>query len=97
MLHLLSRSPVDNAVFDYVGEQDGIILHGVSVWLAKKGHFQNENLLHLLVKQCKLYVLTEDLNIYGIESDLILPEVTVINYQRFVELTTEHQTIKSWH
>ena len=94
MLHLIFDLS-DTVVLNRLHNQAGVIFLNNAVFkLLKKSSFQTALTQLLLTTPC--YVLSDDLTLRGIETDLILEKIMLINYTKFVALTTEHTPIQTW-
>jgi tRNA 2-thiouridine synthesizing protein B len=71
-----------------------IFLNNAVLKLLKDSHFEDD--LNALVKITPCYVLNDDLILRGLESDLILSGIDVIDYAKFVQLTIENTPIQTW-
>ncbi len=96
ILHLLAKSPVENALFDRMGRGDGILLQSANVWLASKEHHGAETMQRLQRQLIKIYVLIDDLQLFGLDEQQLLSDVQVISMEQMVELTISYSVIKTW-
>lgn len=95
MLHLVFD--LQNAiVLERLHNQAGVIFLNNAVFkLLKNSLFQI--IITDLSMTTPCYVLNEDLILRGIENDLILENITPIDYTQFVKLTLEHTPIQTWN
>jgi tRNA 2-thiouridine synthesizing protein B len=95
MLHLISESPIGNAVLERVEDNDEIVFIGNAVLrLLQTGDFNNT--LAQLLKTHSLYVLADDLTVRGITPQELVRGIHLIDYPQLVALTVKHSVIQSW-
>ncbi|AAO27179.1 hypothetical protein bbp_473 [Buchnera aphidicola str. Bp (Baizongia pistaciae)] len=95
MLHILMRSPFETnmvLLMNMLESVDDILMLQNSVVLALKN---NVFLNKILSYSVSMYALKQDLCARGI-LDNISPNVNVIGYNRFVDLTVKHKQQMSW-
>ena len=94
MLHLIFELS-DSIVLNRLHNQAGVIfLNNAVLKLLKNAVFQTALTELLCTTPC--YVLSDDLTLRGIETDLLLEQIAVIDYAKFVQLTLEHTPIQTW-
>ncbi len=94
MLHLIFELS-DSIVLNRLHNQAGVIfLNNAVLKLLKNAVFQTA--LTELLSTTPCYVLSDDLTLRGIETDLLLEQIAVIDYAKFVQLTLEHTPIQTW-
>ncbi len=96
ILHLLAKSPIESVFFDRLGEGDGVLLQSANIWLAGKGHQMAEKIQQLLVQQIRVYVLSEDLELFGLAGQQLLAGVQIIDMRQMVDLTISYSVVKTW-
>lgn len=96
MLHLVFQSPISHALLARISEQDDVLFLQSALLSCLAGHAMETNLRALLHKECRLYVLEEDIRVYGIGSRQLMSGTTVVDYDGFVQLTVDNPQIKSW-
>jgi sulfur relay protein TusB/DsrH len=96
ILHLVAKSPVDVVLFERIGEGDGVLLQSANVWLASSTHFAAKNIRQLQNRSVQIYVLSDDVQLFGLAGQSLLQDVQVITLQRLVELTIHYPVIKTW-
>ena len=95
MLHLIFQSPIDIAILERIDSGDDVVFLENSVLrILQKGSL-NDSLIQLL-KQSRLYVLVDDIEIRGIEADELVNGIEVIDYPELVSLTVKNPLIQSW-
>ena len=95
MLHIVSKSPIENAILERIDTGDAVLfIENAVLGLLKQGQL-GENLTQL-IKKARLYALAQDLEVRGICHDRLTPGIEVIDYSGFVELTVENAVIHSW-
>ncbi len=97
MLHLIMQTPLDVAVLERIASGDGIVLMYDNVWLACLENQWQEKIRHLQQQLCKVYVLSDDVSLFGVSKDKLLADVDVIDRPQWVTLTTQYSVIKTWH
>ena len=60
-------------------------------------HSQWQNALIELMRETPCYVLSTDLMLRGIETNLLCEGIMLIDYAQFVQLTVEHTPIQTWN
>lgn len=94
MLHLVFNLH-DNVILQRLYHQSGVIFLNNAVFqLLKNSRFELDFLELLKTTPC--YVLNDDLTLRGIEIGLLLASIEVIDYSKFVQLTTENTPIQTW-
>ncbi len=94
MLHLVF-SLNDNVILQRLYHQSGVIFLNNAVFqLLKNTRFESD--LFELLKTTPCYVLNDDLTTRGIGIDLLLANIEVIDYAKFVQLTAENTPIQTW-
>ena len=95
MLHLIFQSPIEIAILERIDSGDEVVFLENSVLrILQKGSL-NDSLIQLL-KQSRLYVLVDDIEIRGIEADELVNGIEVIDYPELVSLTVKNPLIQSW-
>lgn len=94
MLHLVFDFS-DKTILQRVQSASCVIfLNNAVLKLVKNSRFETD--LNALVKMTPCYVLNDDLILRGLESDLILNNIEVVDYAKFVQLTIENTPIQTW-
>ncbi len=96
ILHFWLKSPVDDALFARVGSGDGVLLQAANVWMASQGHQAIEKIQRLQRHTSRIYVLDDDLKLFGLAEQQLLKEVQVLSMRQMVELTISYSVIKTW-
>jgi len=60
-------------------------------------HSQWQNALIELMRETPCYVLSDDLMLRGIETNLLCEGIMLIDYAQFVQLTVEQSPIQTWN
>ncbi len=97
MLHLIMQTPLESAVLERIASGDGIVLMHANVWMACQQNQWQEKIQNLQQQCCNVYVLSDDIKLFGISEDRLLADVEIIDRQQWVALTTQHAVIKTWH
>ncbi len=96
MLHLMIQGRLDKVFIERLGAGDDIVLQQSAVFVIAQGHDKNALILQALQKTCSVYVLHDELELFGLSEKRILSDVKVIDYFGLVELTVKHKAIKTW-
>ena len=95
MLHLITQSPIDIAIFQRLGVGDDVLFLDKAVLnLLQKGYLST--VLTTLLAQHQLYVLSDDLELRGISPSELLIGLNIIDYVGFVDLTVKNPLIQTW-
>ena len=95
MLHLITQSPIDMAIFQRLGAGDDVLfLDKALLNLLQKG--QLNKAITALLAQHQLYALANDLEVRGIIPEELLKGIIVIDYTGFVELSVKNSLIQTW-
>jgi tRNA 2-thiouridine synthesizing protein B len=99
MLHTVNKSPFErNAVASCLAHAvDGaaILFIEDAVYAATKGTSVAAKVEEATGK-CKVFVLGPDLAARGMSEDNVIPGVTVVDYEGFVDLAVEHSAVQAW-
>jgi tRNA 2-thiouridine synthesizing protein B len=96
MLHLISASPINRAVLERIDPGSSVVfLENAVLWILGNGQL-SERLSGMLAEH-RLYALSADLLMRGIDADRIVQGIEVIDYQGLVELAVAHPLIQSWN
>ena len=96
MLHLISSTPVADAVLERIDAGSSIVfLENAVLWILRHGRL-SERLAEMLADH-RLYALSADLLMRGIDHAQIVPGIEVIDFGGLVELTVAHPLIQSWN
>jgi tRNA 2-thiouridine synthesizing protein B len=95
MLHLVFQSPIEIAILERIDSGDDVVFLENSVLrILQKGHLSAS--LTQLLKQSRLYVLANDIEIRGIAANELVNGIEVIDYPELVSLTVKNPLIQSW-
>jgi len=95
MLHLITQSPINEAIFQRLGAGDDVLFLDKAVLnLLQKGSLSKT--LTSLLDQHQLYALADDLELRGIGSAELLKGLKTIDYADFVKLTVKNPLIQTW-
>lgn len=96
MLHLINESPFESMSLDdclkYAAKGGSILLYEDGVYAAMPGTSVADK-MSVVAKDYKVYVLTEDLKLRGVEK--VMDGVKEIDYAGFVDLVEANKTA-SW-
>jgi len=95
MLHLIFQSPIDIAILERIDSGDDVVFLENSVLrILQKGSL-NDTLMRFL-RQNRLCVLADDIEVRGIVADELVNGIEVIDYSELVRLTVKNPVIQSW-
>ena len=99
MLHLVNKSPFERtnlqACLKRAVAGSAILLYEDAVYASLRGTAQSD-LVASAVNAFDFFVLTPDLAVRGLDASQVLQGVKPIDYDGFVDLTVEKQTVQSW-
>lgn len=96
MLHLIFQAVVDEALVARIDPGDTVVFLENAVLRTLKNGRAHKLLSPLLVNN-RVYVISDQLEVRGINTSELVPGVTVIDYVGFVELTVMCPVIQSWN
>lgn len=95
ILHLVNKSPFENnacsTALRFLGETDTILLIENGVYVATSTELSGS-----LISNHKVFALKEDVISRGIENKL-MDNITLVDYDGFVELTEKCEKVQSWY
>ena len=95
MLHLIFQSPIDIAILERIDSgDDAVFLENSVLRILQKGSLSDT--LTQLLKQNRLCVLADDIEVRGIVADELVNGIEVIDYSELVRLTVKIPVIQSW-
>ena len=95
MLHLIFQSPIEAAILERIDTEDIVVfLENAVLRTLQKGSL-SDTLMQLL-KQNRLYVLVDDIEVRGIVADELVNGIELIDYSELVRLTVKNPVIQSW-
>jgi tRNA 2-thiouridine synthesizing protein B len=95
MLHLIFQSPIDIAILERIDSgDDAVFLENSVLRILQKGSLSDT--LTQLLKQNRLCVLADDIEVRGIVADELVNGIEVIDYLELVRLTVKNPVIQSW-
>lgn len=98
-LHIVNKSPFERNSLDSCIR---LAKKGSSVLLFEDGiiaAMQNSKFSSLIseaMADVKFFVLGPDIKARGLSDSNVIDGINVIDYDGFVDLTTEHKTVQSW-
>jgi tRNA 2-thiouridine synthesizing protein B len=99
VLHIVNKSPYERNALDSclrLSRQDSaILLIEDGIYAAQKNSSAAARLSEAAGER-KVYVLQPDLDARGIHADQLLDGIATVDYDGFVELTTEYDKVQSW-
>lgn len=97
MLHILNKSPLENASLDSVlrlAKSGALLLIEDAVYGATRGNAAEPKLREAMARM-KVYALAPDLQARGV-ADRLLDGVATVDFDGFVDLVVEHPNCQSW-
>ena len=99
VLHIVNKSPFDRNSLDSclrLSKADSaILLIEDGIYAVQKNSSTAEKMQQALT-QHPLYALQPDLQARGINPDSVIDGISLIDYDGFVQLTTEYDKLQSW-
>ncbi len=99
ILHTVNKSPFEhttlNACLEVIGSQHALLLLEDGVYALLNEDFIQQ-LPQLTARGLTLYALTDDLMSRGL-NDHLPATIMSIGYEKFVELSTQYQSVQSWY
>lgn len=99
VLHTVNRSPFEKSSLascvDHALDGSAILLFEDAVYAAARGT-QSESLITAALERVKVYALGPDLKARGIAAERVLDGVAIVDYEGFVDLAVEHDTVQAW-
>ncbi len=98
-LHLVNKSPFERNSLDACLR---LAAKGSAVLLFEDGvigamqNTKHSDAINTAMSDHKFYVLGPDIKARGLNDDNVIDGINVIDYDGFVDLTTEHKTVQSW-
>lgn len=100
ILHTVNKSPFNSmnleSCLNICSSKDSVLLIEDGVLGAIQSSPMQEKIKQLSTSGTRFYALENDLLARGI-SDKLLPDITHVTYQDFVDLTLKHKLIQSWY
>jgi tRNA 2-thiouridine synthesizing protein B len=100
ILHTVNKSPFNStnleSCLNICCDKDSVLLIEDGVLGAHISSPLKEKIKQLSISGAKFYALENDLIARGI-SNKLLPGITPVTYQGFVDLTLQHKLIQSWY
>lgn len=99
LLHTVNKSPFEKDSLDtclrLAKQGSTILLIEDAVYAAMQGT-AIESKIAETIKRYSVYALRSDLKARGLEEDRLLNGIKVVDYDGFVDLVAEHDTVQSW-
>ena len=97
MLHILASAQLNPILVERIAAGSAVLLQQSSVWALLPGHQDHICLQALFDKSCKVYVLEDDLKLYGLADLSTSTGVQRIDFAGWVALTVDHEVIQTWN
>ena len=99
VLHIVNKSPYERNSLDtclrLARADSSILLIEDGIYAVSKNAAAADKMQAALGKH-RIYALEPDLKARGIAADMLLDGISLVDYDGFVELTTEHDKLQSW-
>lgn len=99
VLHIVNKSPYERNSLDtclrLARADSSILLIEDGIYAVSKNAAAADKMRAALGKH-RIYALEPDLKARGIGTDKVLEGISLVDYDGFVELTTEHDKLQSW-
>ena len=99
MLHTVNKSPFENSSVSScltMCAKDSSILFIEDAVISVMNSTKFSELIENSLKDFKMYALKPDLEARGLSLNNVIEGVEIVGYDKFVDLTTEHDTVQSW-
>ena len=99
MLHTINKSPFENSSVSScltMCAKDSSILFIEDAVISVMKSTKFSELIENSLKDFKMYALKPDLEARGLPLNNVIEGVEIVGYDKFVDLTTEHDTVQSW-
>ena len=97
LLHTVNKSPFNHnalkSCLDRVHSGDSVILLEDGVY----GALVSQPWAMLMNPSAQYYAIADDITARGLSEEKLLSHITLIDYNTFVELTTQHSATHSWY
>lgn len=102
ILHTVNKSPFSSTVLQecltVLGSGHSLLLIEDGVYGALSVNPQATIMSELCNRgQNEFFVLSDDLNARGLQNDLLLKQIKPVDYDEFVQLTIQHNSVQSWY
>ena len=99
MLHTINKSPFDRdslgSCLRVIADNGAILLFEDGVYAAMKGT-RVADAVASAASTYSVYVLGPDVSARGLSNENIIDGISVVDYDGFVDLVTEHDKVNSW-
>ena len=99
MLHTVNKSPFEKNSLEtcirLATDKSSIILIEDGVYGALKNTSIEATIINAQ-KNCKIYVLGPDLKARGLDKNSLIPNIEIIDYNKFVRLAVKDDKIQNW-
>jgi tRNA 2-thiouridine synthesizing protein B len=99
VLHIVNKSPFDRNTLDtclrLAKADSAILLIEDGIYATQKNTAASEKMQQALARH-QVFALKSDLSARGITSDNMLDGISMVDYDGFVQLTTEYDKLQSW-
>ena len=99
MLHTVNKSPFDRdslgSCLRVIADDGAILLTEDGVYAAMQGTRMADTVA-AAAKNYSVYVLGPDLAARGMSEDKVIDGISVVDYDGFVDLVTQHDKVSAW-
>ena len=99
MLHTINKSPFENSSVSSclsMCAKNSSILIIVDAVISVMKSTKFTELVESSLNDFKIYALKPDLEARGLSLNNVIEGVEIVGYDKFVDLTSEHDTVQSW-
>jgi tRNA 2-thiouridine synthesizing protein B len=99
MLHTVNKSPFERnslkSCLQHASSGSAVLMFEDGIYGALNGTSVSD-MVKDAAKNLSLYVLGPDLKARGMSEDKVIDGVSIIDYDRFVDLVTDNEKVQSW-
>ena len=99
MLHTVNKSPFEKTSFDsclrHAKPGSAVLMIEDGIYAGRKGNAVSARVADAS-KEISFYILGPDMKARGISEDQIVDGISIIDYDGFVDLVTEHDKVQAW-
>lgn len=99
MLHIVNKSPFERnslkSCLQHANSGSAVLLFEDGIYGAMNGSVVSD-MVKDATKNLSLYVLGPDLKARGMSEEKVIDGVSIIDYDRFVDLVTDNEKVQSW-
>ncbi|MCK4840501.1 MAG: sulfurtransferase complex subunit TusB [Methylococcales bacterium] len=97
MLHLIFQTVTDSSILHRIDSGDDVVFFENALFRLNQASILSDELQRMLKNNVNLYVLSDELETRGINTDELVLGIEAIDYKFFVRLTEKNQVVSSWN